>query len=261
MSSLIGPYFDKATPQEYWHYLAKNRSGDFYIKNEEKLLEKMREIGEKLENCSLDVQSHHRWTPLHVAVINQNIEATFFLLKHKANAEILDEYQKKPMDYAQEKFSNELMKKMQSQFLSCPSSLLEDMERMVYKLTIECPEAFNISFVGQLEKPKKSLNFDLLEEISKNFIVPSPYLNSSPFNYNAETNDFGIELKELLFSRPRTTDDHILNNLEDLAKEEGFELNVVEKRYYARDQYIKIGDLTGIGNYDPGTLSFLFKDL
>lgn len=91
-----------------------------------------------------------------------------------------------------------------------------------------------------MKNPIPKLVSDLLEKWGVK-------LPKGPYQYQAKTDDFGIEIKKLLFTKPFTSDskgqtqfelNFINQNIEEIAQSLGFELEYTNYKLFPRDHFI-----------------------
>lgn len=204
--SQIEKNFNKATYENYVHYVLKHcKSKQIYeISFQSKLEEIIKTTGKSVLLNSKRVNS---WTPMHVGAIVNNIEGVKHLLELGVSSE-KDDFGKTPYDYCIMFGHNKLALLLEKQISKNPSS-------------------------------------DESNDIIKKFIKTwSVNLLDIPFEYKAKTNDFGVEIKKLLFTRENAARkegleiQHLANDMKNIAEIEGFELRFTNFHIFPRDFFI-----------------------
>lgn len=221
--------FPQATFDCYWHYLAKNCHSNSTYKADA-IEKKVRAIEQKTKQPnSFETKSVHGWTPLHVAAISGNEVGIRFLCSRGVSLDVKDESGLTPIDYC--------------------AQLHPDLVEVLRGSSAKSPSANRVD-------PFQS---SLLQEIVCKALEPFRIeLCQEPFLYRAHSNDFGVGLKTLLFSKPNDESpemvaaykksgikiDHFVKNLVQVSQEEGFKLELSEHQHAIRDNCIQLPDGT-----------------
>lgn len=216
--------FKAPTISCYWHYIAKNTRNAAVFKSH-----KMGEMILRLGEDSLTQPSSFGWTPLHVAVIAGNFSATRFFLNHGGGPTKKDLEEKTPLDYCR--------------MINHPDILELLLSKEFSRETAAAPPSTNGLASG--------VPLMAMRELFRQWHVS---LSTTPFIYQANTHDFGVQIDQLMFRKPdddsleaqlnyleeKVRNKYLTQNLVEIAATMGFELIFSNYPYFVRDMLIRL---------------------
>lgn len=232
--SLSKDLFAHSSVEEYWHYIARQKtSPNFFEKYATALAEKIRQLGRNSLNRQAAVT---KWTPLHVAILSKNPFAIRFFIQNKARVDLPDWKGNTFLDLYQSQLKQsvlELAKELWAPMIESAKEIGGDVDPFDPKLQLD-------------EFSPQFCSFDSTRSFIRRILPPPMSLPRGDFTYSATTNDWGTELRKLLFCRqpanlselPARTE-YIIQGMHRVAQEEGFDITTTAYTYYPRDQFIK----------------------
>lgn len=236
--------FDSATHAEFWHYMAKHRHKPASYAKQEEVDQRIAAIAKSLGSCSFDTASGpNKWTPAHVAVLAGNEAGLKFLIGRKARLDIPDASGKTALDLA-EKHHPELLPYL------CPYHTISAKQRALCTKIVEP--------------------------------VCAP-IHLGPFSYDANTDDFGVVNRAILFCRDIESSkkavpadykgidpanlhfdmhiDHLIQDMQRIGEAEGFRLDQTRHVYYPRDHLTRTtrGRLISSSSQAPEHIDLAFQ--
>lgn len=251
---LLKDVFDKVTPEEFWHYVAKHRTSEGFYQNEEAINKRAEELLVKLGEHSFDRQaSRHRWTPLQVAVTCGNVPAIRFFLAKGADPNVKNFWGQSALDSAKifglyPLFQRTLrLPENPEPFKLSPPSCADLWQSLVKNGRDPDFKEDPFSYTNNVISLLPPIYSREMNEWVRS-ALPDPIRLPADFTYSGTTNDFGVTIKKLLFGKEGAPSDlpvytgHIIAGMKNVAAEEGFALVLSEKVQYPRDHFVRTPD-------------------